>query len=494
MEYDDHLSQLFRTTIGLLALEEEIVIKAAWECVNSIVKRLDANKAMMQVPTVKQALRYAVADTKGTGILPGLCILKKGITCLLPVFREGLLSGAPEMKETSALGLSDAIKAATSDALKQSVVHITGPLIRVLGDRYGPTVRVAMLETINILLVKCGPMLKPFLPQLQTTFVKALNDASRPVRLKAAEAMSQLIIIHMRVDPVFTELVNGVKSYPDDSSVRETFLFALRLCVAEGGKKMGAPVRQDITKTITGLMSHDEDNVRTAAAACLGALITCLSDEEKTDVILTHILDTNGSDWMVMHSRCVALFVALKQSTECLLDGDSNRESIITTLITHATSDKVPISQYGLRGIAMLLKYDVESAKTLDKRLVIAVKNGMKSDSNDVKQLIGNVVELVSRVANQSSAEGIDESTGKVWIPTLIVGTKEKNSAVKAFSEYALITLLQLRRSDEVYKKYLPIIDGPKGEALADTYTKNLKRVLKLAEPKEDVFDKTILI
>ena len=76
----------------------------------------------------------------------------------------------------------------------------------------------------------------------------------------------------------------------------------------------------------------------------------------------------------------------------------------------------------------------------------------MKSDSNDVKQLIGNVVELVSRVANQSSSDGIDESTAKVWIPTLILGTKEKNSAVKAFSEYALITLLQLRRSDEVYK------------------------------------------
>ena len=32
---------------------------------------------MMQVPTVKQALRYAVADTKGTGILPGLCLPKK---------------------------------------------------------------------------------------------------------------------------------------------------------------------------------------------------------------------------------------------------------------------------------------------------------------------------------------------------------------------------------------------------------------------------------
>ena len=81
---------------------------------------------------------------------------------------------------------------------------------------------------------------------------------------------------------------------------------------------------------------------------------------------------------------------------------------------------------------------------------------GMKSDSNDVKQLIGNVVELVSRVANQTSSDGIDESTAKVWIPTLILGTKEKNSAVKAFSEYALITLLQLRRSDEVYKVSRP--------------------------------------
>ena len=58
------------------------------------------------------------------------------------------------MKETAAIGLSDAIRVASSDALKQSVVHITGPLIRVLGDRYGPTVRVAMINTINILLVK----------------------------------------------------------------------------------------------------------------------------------------------------------------------------------------------------------------------------------------------------------------------------------------------------------------------------------------------------
>ena len=40
MDYDDHLSQLFRTTIGLLSLEDETVLNAAWDCINSIVKVL----------------------------------------------------------------------------------------------------------------------------------------------------------------------------------------------------------------------------------------------------------------------------------------------------------------------------------------------------------------------------------------------------------------------------------------------------------------------
>ena len=62
-------------------------------------------------------------------------------------------------------------------------------------------------------------MLKPFLPQLQTTFVKALNDPNRMVRLKSAEALGRLIVIHTRVDPLFTELHTGVKNI-DDTSVR----------------------------------------------------------------------------------------------------------------------------------------------------------------------------------------------------------------------------------------------------------------------------------
>lgn len=68
-------------------------------------------------------------------------------------------------------------------------------------------------------LVQVEIALKPFLPQLQTTFTKALQDSNRAVRLKAADALGKLIVIHVKVDPLFTELLNGIRT-SDDSAIR----------------------------------------------------------------------------------------------------------------------------------------------------------------------------------------------------------------------------------------------------------------------------------
>jgi len=51
------------------------------------------------------------------------------------------------------------------------------------------------------------------------TFTKALSDTSRAVRLHAADALGQLVTIHTRVDPLFTELIKAAKD-ADDTSVR----------------------------------------------------------------------------------------------------------------------------------------------------------------------------------------------------------------------------------------------------------------------------------
>jgi len=78
----------------------------------------------------------------------------QGITPILAIFREGILNGTPEVKESATLGLGEAVRATSAEALKISVVNITGPLIRILGDRFGSSVKVAMLEVIGLLLDK----------------------------------------------------------------------------------------------------------------------------------------------------------------------------------------------------------------------------------------------------------------------------------------------------------------------------------------------------
>ena len=53
------------------------------------------------------------------------------------------------------------------------------PLIRIIGDRFPWQVKSAILSTLSIIIRKGGMALKPFLPQLQTTFVKCLQDSTR---------------------------------------------------------------------------------------------------------------------------------------------------------------------------------------------------------------------------------------------------------------------------------------------------------------------------
>lgn len=76
------------------------------------------------------------------------------MTCILPVLREGVLTGSPEQKEEAAKALGAVIKLTSPEALRPSVINITGPLIRILGDRFTWMVKTALLETLTLLLAK----------------------------------------------------------------------------------------------------------------------------------------------------------------------------------------------------------------------------------------------------------------------------------------------------------------------------------------------------
>lgn len=118
------------------------------------LQTLDAKQQATYVSDVRQAVRFAMLDMKGNAdLLPGFC-LPKGIAPILPIFREAILNGDGDEKEAAAQGLGEVIKLTSAPALQPSVVHITGPLIRILGDRFSSNVKTAVLETLAILLAK----------------------------------------------------------------------------------------------------------------------------------------------------------------------------------------------------------------------------------------------------------------------------------------------------------------------------------------------------
>merc|ERR1719266_100114 len=493
-DFSQYVPQLIRTLILLFTSQDQIVLNQAWNGLNSVTKTLDTSDQMAHVADVRQAVRFAVADLRyhldAPSLMPGFC-LPKGITPILPIFRESILNGSPDLKEAAAHGLGEVIKLTSPEALKPSVVHITGPLIRILGDRFGANVKTAVLDTLACLLEKAGVLLKPFFPQLQTTFVKALNDPNRTVRLKAGLALSYLIDIHMRPDPLFNELANGIKN-ADEAAVRDTYLQALRGCLEPSGAKMSAPIRRQVLPMLVNLVSHPEDTSRSAASGCLGAFCKWLPDDDLANIIDDILLNSAGtdSDWQVKHGRSAALYVAMKDAPERICD---NQEKVISTIKTLLGSDVVALAQNGVRATGYFFAYLMKNSEELTTELIQPFCRAMNHQSNDVKQMVA----IISTFwAKTNGDELLHPDLLKLLLPMLVNGTKEKNSTVKSFSETALVSVLHLRnKEDKVAKseECLKVLPSGSRDALQDVITKVLQRVANQAEGKDEVIDDTIV-
>jgi hypothetical protein len=57
--------------------------------------------------------------------------------------------GNSEVRETSAFALGNIVNRTSLEALKPFVIQITGPLIRVIGDKFNTNVKTAILKTLG---------------------------------------------------------------------------------------------------------------------------------------------------------------------------------------------------------------------------------------------------------------------------------------------------------------------------------------------------------
>lgn len=487
-DYSQYVPQLLRGLLRLLADSDKDVLIRSWEALSAVTKTLDSAQQIAHVSDVRQAVRFAASELAPGEDLPGFC-LPKGITPLLPVFREAILNGLPEEKENAAIGLGEVISLTSAAALQPSVVHITGPLIRILGDRFNAGVKASVLETLAILLHKVGILLKQFLPQLQTTFLKSLHDQNRIVRIKSGYALAKLVMIHTRADPLFVEMHNGIKAN-DDSGERETMLQALRGLITPAGDKMTEPLRKQVYATLISMLNHPEDVTRSAVGGCLGALCKWLSPEQLADALNNHLLrEESNEDWTLRHGKLTALYVALKECPSTVYTAEFEVK-ICKSIVANITSDKIPIACNAIRAAGYLFQYTMNEDIPMPQIVVTPFVRSMNHASNEVKQILAKVCTYLAKVvpAEKTHAEFL-----RLLIPMLVNGTKEKNGYVKSNSEIALIAILRLRAGDETHQKCLQILDAGARDSLTEVVSKVLRKVALLPAGKEEELDDTIL-
>ena len=320
----DMLSSL----VSVASESDAVLLGAAWAAIGAVVGSVPKETQGAFMPPVRAAVssikekrqRDAEAEARRTGksVAASLDALQvpgfaqaKALQPVLPVYLQALLLGSPEGRERAADGIHDLVCLASASALRPSVVGITGPLIRVVGDKFNSNVKAAILRALGVLVQRGGVGLRPFVPQLQTTFVKCLNDGSSSVRMRAADALGRLAELSPRVDALVTDLASGVASA--EGGVLAATLKALSGALRFAGPKLTEGAMAGVWPALQGPLASDNEDVCDAAAATAGALLA-RAQVGTLGPIWSEIADGCAADGAAANGPATALAAALRET------------------------------------------------------------------------------------------------------------------------------------------------------------------------------------
>jgi hypothetical protein len=259
-------------------------------------------------------------------LVPGLC-LPKGLAPVAQVYLQGVLAGRnADARESAAEGLREATLSTTTAAIKPHVIPITGPLIRVLGDKHPGSVKAAVLGALASLIDVGGIALKPFVPQLQTTFVKCLLDPTKAVRQRSAAALGRLVVLQPRVDALVNDLASSLEGSALDAAtaddargVRQATLRAVAGALAHAGANVKPPTVLAARDAALRLgRDAADDATRAAAALALAHAAAWLANDERGLTIET-LGDAESGDADAREHRALSLSALARVRPELVL-------------------------------------------------------------------------------------------------------------------------------------------------------------------------------
>uniref|UniRef100_A0A8R1HWX1 TOG domain-containing protein n=1 Tax=Caenorhabditis japonica TaxID=281687 RepID=A0A8R1HWX1_CAEJA len=451
----------------------------------ALTQSMDQRELLSVLPAVKKAINIVVAGSKGKPV-PGFAHVKS-LQPLVTMLRESILQGQVEMKALAAETLGMVVKVSEVAALKPHVVNITGPLIRVLGDRYPPNVKLPIIETLSKLLDKVDAMLRPFLPQLQSTFLKALQEpTSRPVRLAAGGALARLLKLHPKPEATMTELLKLLATSQDQQLI-ESSLATARALIATCSQKMSQPTIDEIYRVTELIYSPTLENpteLDNSLTACSGALLgETIARKEDWAKAESSVLAGVESAQTAPRVR-QALASALQQLCSANADGfwTSEANAAARTAFTAAFTSQDPhVAASSLRAASYVLQANI------DRDLLTAVARAFNHTSIDVRKTAATAIGHVGQ------QQELSNDVLKLMVPQLVNGCKESNSAVRCASELALVHALKMAKDEERFENYRNTLEGVVQRNI-DEVRVSLARAVRAGDIDLEVLDTVLTV
>lgn len=368
----------------ILALGDKFLAPSVLDALTALVKAQDKPMLEKLVKPAHQAL--GMSGVKNS-ILPGFA-LPKGPGSILPIFSHGLMYGLSEQRELSALSIAEIVERTPAENLRPVSTIITGPLIRVIGERVTSDIKLAILVALTKLLVKIPQFLRPFVPQLQRTFVRCLLDASNEkLREGAVVALGALVEFTPRVDLLITELVSLAKSL--EPAVKRTMLKAMLQVVAGGGQNMSEALKQAVVSLVEEEISSVDDKSAVAYAKLLGLLSLILLSEEASNILKLKVL-VKGN----LRFASLSINSFLRDLPEHVFNTGHLEE--VAAFIEQCADNETPyVSDNGVVAIGKLLLLDGET-----KSPHLAKTANDNVDSFEVPaEIVANLVEKLAKAA-----------------------------------------------------------------------------------------------
>lgn len=446
VDYSRYNQDLIRVLLISFDDRDEEVVSAAWEALSTLQTHL--RKEEMESLTSSTCAIMKQVGTPGHN-LPGF-LLPKGIQPVLAIFLQGLMNGTAEQRLQAASGISDMIDKSAAESLKPFVTQLTGPLIRVVGER-AVEVRIAIVHALNQLLDKIPTLLRPFLPQLQRTFTKCIADpTSEILRNRATRALSTLVTLTPRIDPLIAELTTGAKAA--DAGVRNSMLKALQEVVS----KVGAKISETSRDAILSLMDAPDasaDDMMVTMARLLGSMVEVLPAATASVIIKSRVLVQPPTSASIL-----ALNAVLAQSPTVLTS--SHLAETRATLLAGLQHGATDIQHASVLGIGKLLlgspdsdvaNGDLVSDTEANRPLIDTLANKIKPGGDiDTRRLSLVVIRTLARYHNQAM---------RPFLSTLLLpiyqSLRDMVIPIKLAAEACFITLFDVVESElAVYEQF----------------------------------------